>query len=37
LQVDAEDGDAGFEFLDATKELLGISGHRKDVKLAVFF
>jgi hypothetical protein len=37
LQVDAEDGDVGFEFVDATKELLGISSHRKDVKLAVLF
>src|ERR1700738_517953 len=37
LQVDAEDGDAGFEFVDAAKELLGISSHRKDVKLAVLF
>src|SRR2546428_444336 len=37
LQVDAEDGDVGFEFVDAAKELLGISSRRKDVKLAVLF
>jgi len=37
LQVDTEDGDAGFEFVDATKELLGISSRRKDVKLTVLF
>jgi len=37
LQVDAEDGDAGFEFVDTPKELLGISSRRKDVKLAVLF
>src|SRR5260370_36085626 len=37
LQVDTEDGDAGFEFVNAAKELLGIGSRRKDVKLAVFF
>src|SRR6266404_7838777 len=37
LQVDTEDGNAGFEFVDAAKELLGISSGRKDVKLAVLF
>ena len=37
LQVDTEDGDAGFEFVNAAKELLGISSRRKDVKLAVLF
>src|ERR1700756_992329 len=37
LQVDAENGDAGFEFVDTPKELLGISSRRNDVKLAVLF
>ena len=37
LQVDAKYGDAGLEFVDAAKELLGISSRRKDVKLTVLF
>src|SRR3981081_186683 len=37
LQVDADDGDFGFEFADAAKDLLGISTRRKDLKLVVLF
>jgi hypothetical protein len=37
LQVDADDGDVGFEFVDVAKDLLGISARRKDVKLVVLF
>jgi hypothetical protein len=37
LQVDAEDGDAGLEFVYATRELLGIGSGRNDVKLTVLF
>jgi hypothetical protein len=36
LQVNAEERDAGFEFVDAAKELLGISSRCNDVKLAIF-
>src|ERR1700756_3483622 len=37
LQVDTEDGDAGFEVINAAKGLLGISSRRKGVKLTVVF
>ena len=37
LQVDADDGDVGFEFVDAAKDLLGISTRCKDLKLVLLF